>query len=51
MGTFVEKDRECERDCRKYSARNIFFFAGEKKRVEKKESLWCLLKIFIEEPK
>lgn len=38
MGTFVEKDRECERDCRKYSARNIFFFfAGEKKRVEKKK--------------
>lgn len=49
LGTFVEKDRVWERLqkilCKKY------FFCGGGKKGWKKKSLWCLLKILIEEPK
>lgn len=39
LGTFVEKDRECERDCRKYSARNLkeIFLLGRGKGLKKKK--------------
>lgn len=51
LGTFVAKDRVWERLqkilCKKY----YFFLLGRRKGLKKKKSLWCLLKIFIEEPK